>query len=188
MSMVTIECPKCGGQVKRKKNEYFAFCPYCGAEIGFDEIKEEAQLGKYIERIDTLEKNEQESRGNREQMSKWLKLRNGMLILMTTLNFLGTCVEAGASLIFPNVWDYLTWGALAGVLCAAAVGIWLIGTPIVALRYPCYDVFQEKKEKAGRIKMLLLLAGIGVVLLAISMILALMLIYNLVPFLMTHLT
>ena len=60
MDIVLIKCPNCGGNIERQKGEYFSKCPYCGAEVCFDEIKEEAQLGVLKDKIDILEKNGRE--------------------------------------------------------------------------------------------------------------------------------
>ena len=86
--IIAIACPHCGGRVQRNNNEYFAKCPYCGSEIAFNEIREEAQLGAYRERLDVLEQSENTDRAKRLDMQKWIRNRNIVFAVISVCNFL----------------------------------------------------------------------------------------------------
>ena len=89
MDIVEIECPNCGAPVERKQGEYFVKCPFCGVEIGFDEMKEEVQFGEMQNRINILEKRDAVDMSHRRSLDRWLRSRNIMMAVMGIFSFLG---------------------------------------------------------------------------------------------------
>ena len=169
MDIVYINCPYCGGQVERKKDEYFANCPFCGGEVCFDEIKEEVQLGSYRETIDklqtenkALEQNKQQADDAKIKLQKWTKARNITFAVMTLLNGIGFtmigCTDdtesglmnAGMALLLP------AWFILVG------------GVLIFTFAYPDYYFPKEKLEGMNRFNLFLKLTVVAVALCLLS--------------------
>ena len=89
MNLVKITCPNCGAAVERKKDDFFGTCPFCGIEIGFDEMKEEVQFTEMQNRINYLENQERANAANRIDTKKWLKIVKTVFSIMALLTFLG---------------------------------------------------------------------------------------------------
>ena len=161
MDVVSLECPNCGGHVERKGSEYFVKCPYCGVEVAFDEIKEEAQIGGLKDKVSSLERMQDEQEAKRSALRKWILWRNILFGLMGAMHFCGfTCVgasEAGD----PSMELVLGLGT---VLCLFA-WIMAIALPLaMASNYPAYDLLNGGTEVAGKpkacLKMFLMTFGI----------------------------
>ena len=90
MDIVKIQCPNCGAPIERKQGAYFGKCPFCGVEIGFDEMKEEVQFGDMQNRINVLENQNQIVLAHRKALDKWLKGRTIMFIAV----FITSCLSA----------------------------------------------------------------------------------------------
>ena len=167
MDLVNLKCPNCGGRIERPDNEYFANCPYCGTEVAFDEIKEEASLERYRDRIDELERSSDAVKKGRIEIRKWMKLRNITLAVMSFCNFaafslVGYDLESksdtrtGIGVIF----FLLTWACLFFAL------------PILSYMYPLYNIISGKIDKGARWKVWLKLTAVAIGLLVLSAILA----------------
>ncbi len=148
MNVVTIDCPHCGGRLERRKDEYFAKCPYCGSEIAFDEIKEEAQLGAYREKIDTLEHNENVDTVKRLSMQKWILARNIVFSVMAVFNCIGFLLvgldkdkEESPLITIGSLLMFLV------ILC------WMFGMPFLSAAYPGYNALYRKDERFGKVRM-----------------------------------
>ena len=165
--VIAITCPHCGGRVERVGNEYFAKCPYCGVEIAFNEIKEEAQVGAYRERIDVLEQNENTDREKRLTMQRWIRIRNIVFAVLNLTNFLGFvlvgCETMGGIDKWVNIGALLMFVTCAGFLPAV---------PLLAFNYPGYNALYKKEEKFGQVRMLFVLGGVGIGLFLLSAIAA----------------
>ena len=156
-NIVAITCPHCGGQVQRSNNEYFAKCPYCGIEIAFNEIKEEAQLGAYKERLDVLEQSENADTAKRLELQKWIRIRNIVFVIICFLIF--------AAFLLVGISRNLGIRTIAGIggLCMflACLGM-MIGVIALAYNYPGYNALYKTNEKFGRLKMAFKLAAAGI--------------------------
>ena len=162
-NIVSVECPNCGGQVQRKENDYFGVCPYCGTEIAFDEIREEAQLTGYRERLDKLELDSSIDSANKQTLLKWLRIRNICFIVLAICTFLGFafagCPAAEEQEFYVGV----------GAILMLIAGVILIGAiPYISSNYPEYNILRGKIEKGAKLKMYitLMLTAIGVCLVA----------------------
>ena len=87
MDIVEIECPNCGAPVERKQGDYFGKCPFCGVEIGFDEMKEEVQFGEMQNRINILENRDAVDMSHRRSLDRWLRSRNIMMAVMGIFSY-----------------------------------------------------------------------------------------------------
>ena len=128
MSMISMECPNCGASVKRKKNQYFANCPYCGVEVAFDEIREE-------------------SKGDvRGQIIRWKRIRN---ICLSVIGVLCFCAFAFAGA--KSNGDILVG---IGTVCMILAVTMIITAPIIlGGKYPDYDILTDTMDRSAKIKM-----------------------------------
>lgn len=128
MSMISMECPNCGAPVKRKKNAFFAHCPYCGVDVCFDEINEEA-------------KND-----IRNQIIVWKRTRNICLPVMGAFCF------AAFFLVGASNSDDTMVGI--GTVCLIIAAAMFISAPIIlGGSYPEYDLLTDAIDKNAKVKM-----------------------------------
>lgn len=168
MDVVSIECPNCGAKIERKPGEYFVTCKYCGGEVCFDEIKEEAQIGRLKSKLDVLEKKDKDEEAVRKSLQSWVKKRNITLGIMSFLQCFGFFL-VGCSGEDPAD-DGLV--GLGSMCILAAIGM-LIAAPIVlGALYPDYNILSGQKDSTARIKMWLKLFGISLCICLVSAILA----------------
>lgn len=155
MNVLALDCPHCGGRLERKKDEYFAKCPYCGSEIAFNDIKEEAQLGAYREKINTLEHNENIDTAKRLSMQKWVLGRNIVFTVMAVFNCIGFLLVG-----LEKDKERSPLIAVGSVLMLIAFLGWMVGTPFLSATYPGYNALYRKNEKFGKVKMWLKLCAL----------------------------
>ena len=154
MDMISMTCPNCGGVVERKKDEYFTRCPFCGAEIGFDELKEEVQVDVYREKLDELESSGKEDLNNRNKIKRWLKTRNVMYIVMGILHLLGWS--------FMGISDNETLIGIGVIILICAWAVLFVLIPALGYSYPDYDILTGKEEKIKKLPIIMKLLSIGV--------------------------
>ena len=157
--MIEIQCPNCGGTVKRKQNDYFAVCPYCNSEIGFNELKEEAAVTGMRSRLETLDrhfKNEQEFKTARRT---WIKTTRIMLASATIL-FLFGFTMAGLG---EEDSAMLGFGV---ILLIFSLMIFLVGPILLAGSYTEFNdqTGTAENKGSGKLLMWLRLMGISVLL------------------------
>lgn len=161
MDVIKLSCPSCGGSVTRKKTEYSAKCPYCGNEIGFDDLKEEAQVEYYNEKIKTMEKSKEEENSNRMNLKNWMRFRNGMFVIMTVIHTIGW-TAVGKS----RGEDSMMW--IGMLLLIAAWTILFLVTLLLAVAYPNVDIYTGKSKDGSKgvtfLKIYLKLVGTGLLL------------------------
>ena len=167
MELITLNCPNCGGVIQRKIDQYFVRCPYCGSEVAFDGIKEEAQLNGYKMRINDLEQSENADRKNREDMLRWIKARNIFMIIMSIAHFLSFSIVGYQVSI-----DGDNWIGLGAIFFLISYGIYLFVNPFLAAIYPAYNALSKRTEKGGKVIMWLKLMAIGFGLQLLAVILA----------------
>ena len=167
MSIISIECPNCGANVNRKENEYFATCPFCGSEVAFNELKEEAVAGDYIDRINELEEEKDNDEKIRLKLRNWYKTRNGFFAFVGLFHCIGFGI-VGAHL---NDRDDTVVG-LGVVFCMLSWICFLASPALLSATYPAYNVLTGKPEKGGRFKMYFILAGIELALIVLGTVLA----------------
>lgn len=139
--MIEITCPNCGGVMQRKRSEYFARCGYCGKEVVFDEIKEEAELYGIRKK---LKHNERIKKEYNEQYAKFKKWRI-VLIVSSIIYFLVCC---------KGFWDIINYDSTVGVWYIIAGFVMFVMFPIfLSLQYPVYDFHKHKTNEFLRIKM-----------------------------------
>lgn len=161
--VVTIKCPSCGGKVERTNNEFFARCPYCDNEVAFDEIREEAQLGEYREKLDAFERDNDRDQANRRNLKNWLMKRNIILGVM------GACNCVGFSLVGFNKESVSGVGAF---LVFIALSLFVAAPPLLGSWYPAYNILYNRKERGGKVIMWLKMIGLSVAVLLVSVFLA----------------
>lgn len=147
--MISIKCPNCGGHIEREENEFFARCPYCGVEVGFDELSEEAGIEGLRDEVDSLRSREREDGNRRRQLSRWIRVRNIILAIIGGLNFLGFLLIGFAIDVQPRRDVPMGFGVIFCILA------WLgtLAAPVVlGIRYPGYDLVSRKRERGGRLK------------------------------------
>ncbi len=158
MAIVEIECPNCGGKVKRKEEEFFVTCPFCGSEVCFNEIKEEVDLGKIREEISDLRKSTLETEEERIKLRKWSKKRRLFLIAIAVFNLTGFMVGAYASIRHDkNIMGF------AMLFMITAFILFICSIPLVGCTYPGYSLLYGEREKGGKVKMALKITGLGIV-------------------------
>ena len=165
--IIAITCPHCGGQVERASNDYFAKCPYCGVEVAFNEIREEAQVGAYRERLDVLEQSESTDREKRLTMQRWVRIRNISFAAMNLTNFLAFVLVGCDTMGGIDKW--VPAGALLMLVTLAG---FLAAVPLLAVNYPGYNALYKKEEKFGKVRMFFVLGGVGIGLFLLSAIAA----------------
>lgn len=161
MDIVEIECPNCGAPIERKQGEYFGKCPFCGVEIGFDEMKEEVQFGEMQNRINILEKRDAVDMSHRRSLDRWLRSRNIMMTVMGIFSFLGFML-VGTKEDTSSSDKFITG---IGVLCMLIAIAMLFVVPIIsASLFPGYrspNMPQVPKENS-KIRMWVKLAFTGI--------------------------
>ena len=162
-NIVAITCPHCGGQVQRANNEYFAKCPYCGIEVAFNEIKEEAQLGAYKDRLNVLEQNESIDTAKRLEMQKWVMIRNIVLVVISLLTFLAFVLVGMSTMMGIE-----TFVGLGSICLLLALGGTLAAVPSLSVNYPGYNALYRTNEKFGKLTMMFKLGGLTVGLMLVS--------------------
>ena len=146
MGIVTIECPNCGAPVERKEGEYFGTCPFCGVEVGFDEMKEEVQFVEMQNRINILENQDRVDFINRDVLKKWLKKRNIIFTIMFIMQFIAF------SLIGTS--DYDSGGMALGVIIMLIVlGIGFFSPITLAGQFPGYIDVYGKPDQSSKAKL-----------------------------------
>ena len=147
MDMVTFTCPNCGENAERKQNDYFAKCPYCGAEIGFNDLKEEAAEDVYKQKVETLEQRSALEQKINSQAAKWVKFRNISLVVMGVLHTAGFAAFAIA--------DYLDNETGRGIGVVPLLIAWFIGffmLPGSCIFYPKYDLRTDRENNMIQVK------------------------------------
>lgn len=161
MDIILIECPHCGGQVERKEGEYFAKCPYCGKEVCFNEIKEEAQINVFKDKLNDLEQKNKVEQEHKEKLQKWLKARNAFFAVMAICNFAGFFL-VGISDAEDHADDVKM---MIGSVCMIIAWTLLLFVPAaLGLAYPNYNILSGSPEPGGKLKegVKLLAAGFGI--------------------------
>lgn len=167
MKVIEIQCPNCGGTVSRKADEYFAVCPYCNVEIGFDDLKEEAAVTGMRSKLETLDrhfKNEKAFKNESAKRNKKLKL----LLAAATLLYLTGAVLTGIGDVDSAA---MSIGVLI-LLCAFAVYL-----PTTIVYAHTYSVFNDDKgaaesKRSSKFYMWLRLTGICLLLIFLATIAA----------------
>ena len=161
MDIVTIECPNCGAAVQRNKGEYFGKCPYCGVEVGFDEMKEEVQFVEMQNRINDLNWKITTDKQYKKQLAKWNKGRNRLYFiscLFSTVGFLFAILSTEDDDAF------ITLGVSLILLALLTL---FIGAPLKCIGYPA--LFEGNEDfastKISRLGLLVKVTGIGFLLL-----------------------
>ena len=165
MDIVMIKCPNCGAANERREGEYFLKCPYCGMEICFDDIKEEAQIGVLQNKLSELEQDSREVEAARQLLKKYRSMRNISFALMCLLTIIG----------FDTVTFADEDSAAMGfgvMMCLAAEIIALVMPVVLALVYPGYDIIMGATDRFKTVKKWIKLALITVGLQLISLIAA----------------
>lgn len=159
MDIVSIKCPHCGGMIERQPNTYFVKCQYCGGEVCFNEIKEEAVIGEYSDKIDELERDIDVLEEKERKFRRWFKAKN------VTLTVLGLCTF-GVFTFFGLTKDddNTALMSIGGFFLVMVMCIFCFVLPIISALYPAYDSVTKKKNAAAQLKQLfnLLLTGIAV--------------------------
>ncbi|MBR1470829.1 MAG: hypothetical protein IJ600_04210 [Lachnospiraceae bacterium] len=163
MDIVSIECPKCAGEVRRKKQEYFAKCPYCGTEVCFNEIREEAQVTRFREQAEILSGQKASYEARVKELKHWEKMRNIFMVIITVCNLIGWCCFGYATEMGDALENEVPQWIGMLFLCVAFVCL-LIFIPILGGIYPDYDLLTGEKKAGARIKMSLKLIGVTVLL------------------------
>ena len=149
MEVVSIECPNCGARIERKNNEYFAKCPYCGVEVAFDEIKEEAQIGELKDKVRTFEKTAGEDEEWRRKHRKWRTIRIVGLAVVGVFNFCGFSLVGSSDAFGYRFETMLGFGAIFCMLS----WITAIFLPFfLGRRYPAYDFLTGEVDAAAGLK------------------------------------
>ncbi len=168
MDMVVINCPFCGGEMQRRNNDYHAYCPYCGREVCFDEIKEEAQLASYREKLVELQysnsalmNHRQQEENLRQQLRSWIKRRNSFFIVITLLNAVGFSIICAVD----EKSDLMGLGVTAVL---AAWTILITSVIISTFSYPSYNFLTGNNEPVNRFALFFKLLGIGLALCALG--------------------
>ena len=156
MDIIEIQCPNCGGTIQRKKDEYFAVCPYCGGEVGFNELKEEAAVTGMHSKLESLDRHYQ---NEKEYMSVKARRKKGLLIsyAIATLIYL-----TGAVLTSFGEEDSPMLGA--GVICIlCAFAVYLTSAAVFASSFTVFNFEKGVSETSKPIRFLmwLKLTGIG---------------------------
>ena len=170
MDTIIINCPYCGGNMERRRNEYFAYCPYCGREVCFDEIKEEAMLGSYRDAISQLQTynnalayNQQQQELARQKLRTWVRRRNILFTVMSLLHCIGFMLVCTA----PDADSDRTG---FGMLMMFAAWLTLImTTALFALSYPQYDPLTGRSDPISRLGLLFKLFIVGIAMCALGM-------------------
>jgi endogenous inhibitor of DNA gyrase (YacG/DUF329 family) len=170
MEMITINCPYCGGQVTRNRYDYFANCPYCGREIAFDEIKEEAELDLYRDRIVELqhnnsafEQNRRQEEESRQKLRRCIKRRNIAFTVMTLMHGLGFAIVGGVQ---DEDSDLMVIGV---TLLMAAWGTLIASVILLPLAYPSYNYLTGENRPVNRFSLFLKLTVTAIALCTLSL-------------------
>ncbi len=166
-SQVTFRCRYCGGEAVRNKNTYFALCPYCGMQVGFDELKEEAQVEFYRQRAQDLEQSSQGYFANRDKLKAWLKLRNRFYIFIFVMHFFAWLLIGYDAQTEQETHMWL--GMICLIFALVVGGVFL---PLMAMDYPEFNILTGQVEKGRKGKMALKLIGTCLLLCVGSVILA----------------
>ena len=160
MDIVKIQCPNCGAPIERKQGAYFGKCPFCGVEIGFDEMKEEVQFGDMQNRINVLENQNQIVLAHRKALDKWLKGRTIMFIAVFITSFIGFML-VGTHEDKTGTEEFITGiGVISMILSFFTL---FIGPIVAASVFPGYrspNMPQVPKENS-KVRMWLKLMAIG---------------------------
>ena len=157
MNIISIKCPNCGGVIEREDGAHFAGCPYCGSEICFDEIREEAQVDAFREKLEVLERNDNFEESNRRRLRGWVKKRNIVFAVLAVLHLAGFTLAG-----FGSELDAEAPLGTGAVLVLLAWCMILFVLPILGAAYPEYNILSGKVEKGAKIIMWLKLAGVAV--------------------------
>ena len=175
MDMIVINCPYCGGQVTRNRYDYFVNCPYCGREVAFDDIKEEAELDLYRDRIVELqhnnsafEFNRRQEEESRQKLRKWIKRRNITFTVMTLLHGLGF------SIVGSGVDDDSDMMVLGMTFLLAAWATLIAAVALLPLAYPSYNYLTGENRPVNRFFLFLKLSAIGIALCMLSVLIGCM--------------
>ncbi len=150
---MTIECPNCGGRVERGSNEYFGRCPFCGTEVCFDEIKEEAQAGQISDlkdRVEAFEEKERFDAEGRSKIKKWRRWRNITYTAVFLLTFFSFFLVGSSTSQDPGNDALVGSGA---VLFIMLFTVFFSGPPALATYYPDYDLISGKVRFQDRLLM-----------------------------------
>ena len=168
MDMIVINCPYCGGRVERRANEYFANCSYCGRKVAFDDIKEEAELDLYRDRIIELqhnnsafEFNRRQEEESRQKLRKWIKRRNITFTVMTLLHGLGFSIVG-------RVDEDSDMMVLGMTLLLAAWATLIAAVVLLPLAYPSYNYLTGENRPVNRFFLFLKLSAICIALCMLS--------------------
>ena len=174
--MIEIQCPNCGGTVRRQPGEYFAVCPYCNSEVGFDELKEEAAVTGMRSRLEALDRRFKNEQAFKHMNAKRKKAMWIFLLIMTGMYMLG--------MIFAGIGeeDSALVGIGAVLIISGLFGI----LPCTIVYAGSYTVFNdvkgaEESNGAAKFREWLRLVGISLLLLALATIAAVIICFMLDP-------
>lgn len=159
MDMITFTCPNCGGNAERKNNDHFAKCPYCGAEIGFNVLKEEAAEGVYRQKAETPEQRSAIEQKINSQAAKWVKFRNISLVVMGVLHTAGI---ACFSIADNKGSESGQFAGVMSMLIAWFIGFFMI--PGSSIFYPKYNILTGKDDNMIQVKQAVKAAVVSLIL------------------------
>lgn len=165
MDIVMIKCPNCGASVERREGEYFLKCPYCGMEVCFDDIKEEAQIGVLQNKLSAFEQNDIQVEAARQRLKSYCRMRNVSFGVMCLMTIVGFDLVSLAGDDDPQT-------GLGALITLGAWGIAFFAPLLLALVYPGYNIMTGTTDKYKTVKMWLKLSLVTVGLIIVSLIVA----------------
>ena len=166
-NLVDITCPSCGAPLERKENEYFAKCPYCGTETGFDELMAEAQLGRLKQRVNAYEDIDRDREVLQKKQKSWSLIKNIFLAIFSVCNLIGFGI-VGTTALQRN--DHAMMFGVMFVLMSWAG--FFFGVPILSFCYPDRDILTGKKEPGKRVGVFIRLSILSIALILVTAFLA----------------
>ena len=161
MDSIKIDCPHCGAAVERQKGEYFGKCPYCGAEVCFDDIKAESEVTGLRDKVNDLDWQITSEKQYKKQLAKWNKNRGREYIIPCIMSFLGVL---SVSLSTDENDDSVMIGIML-IICALL--LLFISSVLKCLNHPAFVPGNEEYAggKPSMLRMMGELLGAGFLLL-----------------------
>ena len=157
MDIVSLTCPNCNGIVKRKNNEYFAKCPYCGSEVCFNDIKEEAVIGQMSQELRRMQTDKNLSDAKLAAVRRWVRMRNIVVILQALFGFFAMFLVT----VSTKNGDPNEVFIASGSMCLIFGTLFLFLMPLLLGAFrPAYDPITGKDEKGMKVKALFATFGL----------------------------